>query len=365
MLLSDDTGIEVIVFQAADGDCMLFRGTGPSPFRILVDGGRGAVADPIKAFLRSLPETERTIDLFVITHIDADHISGALEIMRDNELNGLIQEVWFNYPGHPVRGEPIELSVAQGNEMVKLLLSKNTRWNTSFEKYAVTRSSTFTNAHKLNERVKIEIVGPTDGAFKQLAKIWNKFEPVQRKELEAPLPRGIVALGGDSNDVNVEAMAAEEYTPDTSVINASSICFVIEYGPLRALISSDSNSESLLLALKDQFGTIPKFSFATIPHHGSARNVSREFGEKIQAEAWAISTNGSGHKHPNSASIARLLLGLKARGDATVLLFNHSHFQTDMWDNTDLMNEYQYKTLYPTTVDRWIKWTIQASTTAL
>jgi hypothetical protein len=364
LLLSEDTEIEVIVFQAADGDCMLFRGTGPSPFRILVDGGRGAVADSIKAFLHALPNDERTIDLFIITHIDADHISGALEILHDDELNGLIQEVWFNYPGHPVRGEPVELSVAQGNEMVKLLLSKNKQWNSSFKKHAITRSSTLPNVHQLKSNVKIEIVGPADGAFKTLAKVWNKFEPVQRKDVEVPLPQGIVALGGDSN-VNVEAMAAEEYKPDTSVINASSICFVIEYGPLRALISSDSNSESLLLALKDQYGTLPKFSFATIPHHGSARNVSREFGEKIQAEAWAISTNGSGHKHPNSASIARLLLGLKGRGDATVLLFNHRHFQTDMWDNTDLMNEYQYKTLYPTTVDRWIKWTIQAPTTAL
>lgn len=69
------------VFYAADGDCLLL--TSKDGRHALIDGGRGesfqTQAWPV---LQGLAKDKEPIDLVVVSHIDADHISGILWLIK-------------------------------------------------------------------------------------------------------------------------------------------------------------------------------------------------------------------------------------------------------------------------------------------
>lgn len=69
------------VFHAADGDCLLL--TSSDGHHALVDGGRARTFDeqawPV---LRKMGAAGEPVDLVVVSHIDADHITGVLRLLR-------------------------------------------------------------------------------------------------------------------------------------------------------------------------------------------------------------------------------------------------------------------------------------------
>ena len=70
------------VFHAADGDCLLLSsGDG---HHVLIDGGRaGTFADNTQPRLQELKLAGEAIDLVLVSHIDADHITGILRLLGD------------------------------------------------------------------------------------------------------------------------------------------------------------------------------------------------------------------------------------------------------------------------------------------
>ena len=66
------------VFYASDGDCLLLESS--DGHHALIDGGRSASFQKV-AWPES-PESSTTLDLVVVSHIDADHISGILWLMK-------------------------------------------------------------------------------------------------------------------------------------------------------------------------------------------------------------------------------------------------------------------------------------------
>ena len=68
-------------FYATDGDCLLL--TSSDGHHALIDGGRGASFEtqawPV---LQDLAKANKPIDLLVVSHIDADHISGILWLLK-------------------------------------------------------------------------------------------------------------------------------------------------------------------------------------------------------------------------------------------------------------------------------------------
>jgi beta-lactamase superfamily II metal-dependent hydrolase len=78
-------------FHATDGDCLLLESS--KGRRILIDGGRSpSFEDGTRPVLDSLRDANKTIDLVVVSHIDADHISGIIPL-----LDGFGQWVAFQH----------------------------------------------------------------------------------------------------------------------------------------------------------------------------------------------------------------------------------------------------------------------------
>ena len=69
------------VFFAGDGDCLLL--TSSDGRRALIDGGRSETFQKQTwPALRALADAQEPIDLLVVSHIDADHITGILWLMK-------------------------------------------------------------------------------------------------------------------------------------------------------------------------------------------------------------------------------------------------------------------------------------------
>src|ERR1035437_3583800 len=86
------------MLPAAHGDAILveYGPTGGPQHRFLIDGGPFHTYPDIRARLDALTGDDRRLELLVISHIDADHIEGAIKLLGDDELGLEIGEVWFN-----------------------------------------------------------------------------------------------------------------------------------------------------------------------------------------------------------------------------------------------------------------------------
>lgn len=70
------------VFHASDGDCLLL--TSADGHHMLVDGGRsGTFVDNCQPRLQELRQANEALDLVLVSHTDADHITGILRLLRD------------------------------------------------------------------------------------------------------------------------------------------------------------------------------------------------------------------------------------------------------------------------------------------
>ena len=79
--------ITLEVLPAAYGDCLLMQcPVGKRTWRMLVDTGPDDTYPALKARLTALPlhaKGQRLIGIFVVTHIDHDHVSSAGLVLND------------------------------------------------------------------------------------------------------------------------------------------------------------------------------------------------------------------------------------------------------------------------------------------
>ena len=112
--------ITLEVLPASFGDCLLLTfSRSRSDWLTLVDTGPDETYPALRARLMLLPknsEGRRHIDLFVVTHIDHDHIGAARLLLDDEELALSFGDIWFNAP-KPVATR----GVAEGQHLAQFL----------------------------------------------------------------------------------------------------------------------------------------------------------------------------------------------------------------------------------------------------
>ena len=70
------------VFFASDGDCLLL--TSADGRHVLVDGGRsGTFRENTRPHLDELAAADEPLGLLVVSHVDADHISGVISLLEE------------------------------------------------------------------------------------------------------------------------------------------------------------------------------------------------------------------------------------------------------------------------------------------
>ena len=87
----------VELLPAQQGDALWIEyGEPGSVHRILIDGGTPPSYQVVKDRIQALSATERHFELCIVTHVDTDHIGGALKLLADRSLGATFGDVWFN-----------------------------------------------------------------------------------------------------------------------------------------------------------------------------------------------------------------------------------------------------------------------------
>jgi len=305
--------ISIELLPAAHGDAIWIEYGPPSrPHRILIDGGPAPTYEAgLRRRIAALPEQKRRFELMVVTHIDADHIDGALILLQERAaLKARIGDLWFNGWAQMSREDEASICYAplQGEflgGLIEVDPELKDAWNMHFDHGAVVvRGDGPLPIVELDGGARLTLLGPLEEDLHRLRASWasaiRDFSPGdadealrrlrERREYRPPSGPPVFAL--------------PQYGDDQSVANGSSISFVFEYGDVSLLLAGDAHAPSLEASLKrlatQQSLSRLHFDAVKLPHHGSMNNVSEAWLQRVDCERWLISTNGAVFNHPDT-----------------------------------------------------------------
>lgn len=322
---------EIEALPAEDGDCLCLNyGDDASRFHLLIDGGR------LSTYARIVARRLQRVELLVLTHIDADHLEGAIRLLAERPLPIDIGEIWFNGFAHAdahtqdpddvlrTSADDDYRSPRQGDYIGALIrdgLAKEI-WNTSWQGKAVVIGAGETlPSVPLRGGLQLTLLSPTRRGLERLANVWRNSLGAEAGDHDAALAAlariGRYGYASGSGEQQLRGTAAADASADdelrrgagadTSVANGSSIAFLAEYAGKRALLLGDAHAqvirESLARLLGERGLTRLPVNVLKLAHHGSAANVTPELLHLIDAEHVIVSTSGALHGHPDLDAI--------------------------------------------------------------
>lgn len=385
----------ITMFPAENGDAFLISmSLKNSSFNMLIDAGyKTTFNNHIKNKLIEIRKNGGCLDLVVVTHIDADHISGVIGLF---EQNGSIQnpeiieinEIWYNSYRHLIRldnslkpslnyrdqkcidaieaqgykqnevvDQSTNIGAKQGLTLANLIDQYGCSWNKSFNGSAVCSE----NLTKIvfSDNIQLILLSPSKGKLDQLEKFWRdelgekgflssellanstfekSFEFLCSHEYESS-ERDTGDISSDSLDV--EQLSQEEFKEDERAANGSSIGFVLEYYDKKFLFLGDAHPTLIESSLKNHYKeNCIWFDLIKISHHGSKQNTSQSLLNIIDSDIFLISTKGNTHNHPDSVTIAKIINrpSVKKRR----LYFNYQNKTYNLFNKDELMRKYNF-----------------------
>lgn len=317
--------------KALHGDALLLHGLDTL---IVVDGGPSTVYDhALRVRLKELAATSQgaKIDLLMVSHIDDDHISGILDLtselveakLEHRPSVAYIRDLWHNSFADEILAEETRPSKALGTDMeaaVELaelvdasaalgtamqegtrvvlasvrqgrrlrrdanLLRVNT--NRGFAEGVVLREGNALHRKRIG-RFSLAVLGPSKAQLADLRKKWNRDA------------KRIIK----SNSVSTELLKLAANL-DRSVANLASLVVEVSYDGSTALLTGDARSDHILAAMAEvgwRGNDNWPIDLLKVPHHGSDRNVTREFFATVPARHYIISGDGkNGNPEPGT-----------------------------------------------------------------
>lgn len=354
------------LLPARHGDCILIEyGDADSPCRVLIDGGPIGAYGALQARLQRLPASQRQFELLVVTHIDADHIEGAIKLLNHPELGLGFGDIWFN--GLPHLELPLLPPLAE--------LTANSRRSVLGGEYLLQRiGGAPSNGHFLNGPIFVPdqgrlprrtlpgglvltLLSPDAAGLETLRKKWHEElakariasgsqEVVDKLNRAKALRNAEVSQQAPEHDIVAEALAVKP-TLDSAVANRSSIAFLAEYGGRSCAFLADAQMRTLEPAvdrlLRERNVARLQLDALKMPHHGSAGNISVSFLRQVQCRDYLVSTDGSVFGHPDAEAITQVV----TRSPGARLVFNYSSEQTRPWADPALQSKYGFSAVYP------------------
>lgn len=344
------------MLPAAHGDSLWIEYGDPDrPHRILIDGGPrlNATGTRIRELITERVDTRHEDDddfeLMVVTHIDADHITGMLNLLEETEIPLAPRDFWFNAYHHL----PTDvLGAKQGEDLTAAVNKRRLNWNTDFGGQAVVVPDDGPLPRiDLPGGMVLTLLSPTNQELRELRPVWEKevkkagLVPGFGMEVEEEKPADVL---GDAEDIDPDELAEEPFEEDGSEANGASIAFLAEFDGKSMLLTGDAHAGVLergitrLLEERDAGSTL-EVNLFKVSHHGSRHNLSRDLVDLVSADRWLFSSNGRIFKHPSPVAVSRLVVGR----DDIELAFNYRTEFNEHWDSRRRKRRYDYRTLYP------------------
>lgn len=365
--------VKLRMYPAKNGDAFMLRVDFPKPLVILVDGGfvdtfRGSILNDLIA----LRAEGYRLNLVVATHIDTDHISGLIELLKQNGHSSNpkiidVDQLWHNSvrslgvnKGNSVSADDVELldeikrlgfsvtlqgekneseiSAREGSSLAALLLSGEYHWNEGAGQQSI--NSEETQILRFNESAEIQVIGPKLNRLEKLKSWWMRElrqygftgELNENKDFDDAFEFLCADKKLDLNKANSVQISAkmqklplaDVYKQDGSVTNASSIAFIAAIDKSRLLFLGDALAEDIETELKrlSSKGVSMFFDVIKISHHGSLHSTSHSLLQLIDAPIFLISSNGQRHNHPDIEVLKEIVD--RPSGFTRRLYFNYS-----------------------------------------
>lgn len=332
---------EIELLPAAYGDCIVITyGTPADPHQILIDAG---TTPTWQGSLRSRLGPRARLELFVLTHIDADHVAGAIPFLHEGtEIT--FGDIWFNGWKHLPKNL---LSAKQGEIFSTLIVDRKLPWNKAFGGKAVALGDGPLPMREIPGDLRLTLLSPTPKQLGELAREWKKevvrhgLVPGQHRRFRQFLARH------PTKSTDVPKLAATAFRSDTSKPNGSSIALLAEHGDTAVLLAADAHvpvlTHSIDRLLKERGEKHLRLDALKISHHGSRGNTSARLLEQVECSKYLISCNGDVHNLPDNEAIGRIIhLG----GQKPRLIFNYDCDRTHVWSRGDLQQRYRYCASY-------------------
>lgn len=349
---------ELRLLPARQGDAIWVRwGTRDAHHQMIVDMGTVQIGTAIRKRLAALDPNDRTFELLVVTHIDADHIGGVLSCLVDSKkkIEGLhFRDVWFNGLDHleSVEEERTleEQGGVQGKKLADWLASQT--WNRAFRGAPVCREGK-PRTIALPGGMKVKILGPTRQRLAELAPVWrDELRVALKKRRERERDAALEELGAKkpikprlASRADLAKLAAKVTGTDPSKANGSSIVLLLEYGRHRVLLSGDAYAQDLVEGFQSLGGRKPlRLDAFKLPHHGSRENTTKELIESVDCPAFLFSTDGTQFYHPHTDAVACVIRSARRRPAG--LFFNARSKYSGWWDDETWASSFDYEATY-------------------
>lgn len=339
------------MLPASEGDCLIlsYGADEEGLSHIVIDGGRKATWPFLKTALKAIRERGEKVELLLLTHIDADHIDGLLEMVTDEELPIRPEAIWYN--GYeqlksmvrPGAVQPMGFKAADA--YTKALAKHAWEINTAFGGKAI-----FTDGAPVALEfagLKLTLISPDRAKLDKLRNNWRKALEPPVVAGTAPSGGGLQAFGKRKMPATLDVEKLSGPSPgDSTAPNGSSIALIAEYDGRRVLLGADAHPDIVLENLhRVAPGEKYRIDLFKLPHHGSRANLTREIIEKLDCERFAVSTSGAVFGHPDPEAISRILKFGEA--PAKTLYFNYASDRTLPWNDSGLQTRYAFECVYP------------------
>jgi hypothetical protein len=280
-----------------------------------------------------------------MSHIDSDHIGGALPCLKTIRRGVRFGDLWFNGWRHLSD----QLGARQGEIFSSAIEGLELPWNNHFEGGAVVVGDEKLPEITLPGDMKLTLLSPTSAQLKKLRPAWSRelkrygFDPAGRADYSKFLK------GTPSESTDVDQLAETPFAGDAGLPNGSSIGLLAEFRGSAILLGADAHApvlaQSIQKLLKQRnAGKKLKLSAFKVTHHGSQNNVSSELVNLLDCPRYLVSTNGDYFCHPDRQAIARII---KYGGPDPALHFNYKSTFNSVWEQPVFQKRYSYSTHYP------------------
>ncbi len=328
---------------ARHGDCIWIEyGQGDELYHVAIDGGPTYGTEALFAKIASLPPGKRRLELLVLTHVDADHIQGAIRLLnRSKEIGLEIAEVWFNGWPQLERLEPDQMrtrrrSPLDGGYAGLLLGELGVPWNRAFNGEAVCVA----DGGKLPSRplqggLTLTVLSPRLAELSALRREWQAAfsergtTPTDEEFLRSKYgtQKRFRTSGGTHAQEDRSPFAVVDWRLDQAVANGSSIALIAEFAGVRCGLFADAFEEVLTDGLcrfnHERSDKTVRLAAVKMSHHGSKGNVSVDLLRTFACRNFVVSTDGSVFGHPDRETLT--LVASHQAGACVYFNYRNSH----------------------------------------
>ncbi|MCE2660343.1 MAG: CHAT domain-containing protein [Rubrivivax sp.] len=344
------THLSLELLPAEQGDCLWLEwGLRDGPrHRLLMDcGTEGSFKRSLGPRLQALPPGQRHLELFILSHIDGDHIGGGIALLQQAKALGLtFGDIWFNGRHH--LEQRALLSGKDGDDFSTLLQREQLPWNGWSRGGPIVRpaqASAGLPTIPLAGGLTLTLLSPTPQTLVQLAGTWDA-------DLAKPGKRRLLSGRKADPETDLDTLAKRRFDADDSRPNGSSIAVLAEFAGQRLLLASDAYADVLAQAIRALLPTGQarlRLDAFKLSHHGSRRNVNDELMALIDCPHYLISTSGAVFSHPDREALARVVRRSHAPAQ---LWFNHPLPERNrayhaIWQDRSFQQRWGFQAHYP------------------